>query len=660
MDTLLDVAYPHDKPALESFPKVNPGIARNAIAPLGDNLPGANAAGEGAPSIIAAGGRPDITHPSASSNGKIVPMLSSGIAGADVQDESSGSSRPNTVQSSMSINLLRSVGLNFIAKEGTDSKIAPAIEEVNELDDAEDSHNHRELKFDEEKEALAALHSHNLRHAKGKKQGLLSLSTKPSNAVAPITDAAGAERAISPTSGNRRVVKNRNSKRGVALEEHGGELKAFHDSKQRKHTIGETELRIVDESVPRFVRLTSGETFFHKVLLEIRDNHRWFSIYWHYDPNKPRAIRWLGLMSSVFVSVFTASFLYGITNEDNGFCEAQLSEELCLKESSVFDSSTTKCHWYTVNKFGQCGYSQPKDNIVIKLYVTLAVALVAAPMLVFIEYIIVSYIEPPTIGSEKDANAAMHKVATAPTTGGDAFVGSQTPTDFQASSQGTNDTVMVTSTGETMQRLKLGDGFRNDDAQWYDTPRDLQAAASPTGTRPAQPVSPARNVSEANSGSLTSNQEGSHVSGSSWFPIFRGGDNAGINAVRPAPNVTTAIVPATPGGAGSHNDSVAKGTSKADKGDKKADQALIDLQVKTMLEPLNKDIHKYRRTLYACDIKDLEDFDAAWGLDYKGDISNHADTSIMAILHRASDSLVDRGTKCIKSNQNAQRPRPKY
>ena len=107
-----------------------------------------------------------------------------------------------------------------------------------------------------------------------------------------------------------------------------------------------------------------------------------------------------------------------------------------------------------------------------------------------------------------------------------------------------------------MQRLQLGDGLRNDDAQWYDTPRDLQAAASPTGIRPAQPVSPARNVSEANSGSLTSNQEGSHASGSSWFPIFLGRDNAGINAVRPAPNVTTAIVPATPGGAGFHNDSV--------------------------------------------------------------------------------------------------------
>jgi hypothetical protein len=578
----------------------------------------------------------------------------SAATGDEVRPAEVAASRPGTEGSNVTTSLLRAVGLHLGAArdEGQRSKIAPALDNAIEDEEVAAEGNHRkELQFHEQKDALAALQDHNQRMSSGsrKRHGwhFLSFSAKPSgsNAIAPAESVADGEVAVAGGGGGhgRRRVRNRLASNAVAPEHHSEELRAFHDRKKNMDAAGETEVRLVDESVPNFMRIGGGETFLQKIWVEIKENHRWISLYYHYDEDSPRAVRVLSMVSGVLVSLFTLSFLYGITNEDDGSCKALTDEAACLHEKSVFDSDKSKCHWYTRNRKELCAYSKPKDDVTIILYVTLAVALVAAPFLCLIEYVISEYIQPPTAGTERDTQAKMQKVGIEPN------VTSASGADASA---GAGDTVMVTSSGQTMQRLNFGDGADGSDpSQWYDTPRDLQMLQGDTVTADG------RSDSHTHSAvGVTSLQPGS--------PDGIGGllGPRRTSAARPAEAIAALTAAGAPKGAsnvsGPATTAVRSGAGKGAE-DKGVNQALLALQVKALIEPLNKDIHRYRRTLYACDIKDLEDFDEAWGLDYKGDISNRAGSSMIATLHRAGDSVAGR---CMGGgrSQGGVVKRPKY
>jgi hypothetical protein len=560
----------------------------------------------------------------------VAPMINGGAGGGMLSitegDESRnsesggsntpGGSRPGTASSTITESLLRTVGLHLT--DDTNTKIAP-ITENDGLgdDDEEDREDHRELKGDEEAVALAALHAHNVKNAKAPRASMLALTN---NAVAPEPEAG--EVAVATNRRRIRHRKDKEKKDTLKVGEEGSELHHFNAKKGMDQTA-DNEIRLVDAAVPRFMRLSVSESFAAKVVHEMKQNHRWLSLYFRYDQDHSRASRLLHMLTGVVISFFLTSLLFGIGDEDDGTCELQQSEATCLALVSAYDSSRSRCYWFTKNVFGQCAYTQPASDINIILYMTLLVSVIAVPLLFMFDYVITNYIEPPTEG---DDEARVQPVPS------HMMASSSSANGGRAAAAGSSLSAVSPGLGINIGSTSFGD--QADASQWYDTPRDLAMSgdtADGSEIRSAVPPSPIR-APQPSPGLLSMFGKGGNPSNTTTMTVA-------------SPNKAGTVAP--PSGAAS----VAGGRAK--KSVDNVSRALMELQAQAMLEPLNKDLHSYRRTLYACDVKDLQEFDDAWGLDYKGDISSVADNSLTATLLRAADKATLVVRSCLPTLDQA-------
>jgi hypothetical protein len=151
-----------------------------------------------------------------------------------------------------------------------------------------------------------------------------------------------------------------------------------------------------------FPSLLTEEPFIFLFYEEIKKSHRWASIYFSYDENFPRSMRFLLLVSVLICTLFFSAVLYNISDPDDGSCGTYESEGACLREPSQFSSHETKCYWLSDasggngSKSGQCMFKEASSSAFTVIYVAIMSALLAVPFIIVIEYLIIDVLSRPT------------------------------------------------------------------------------------------------------------------------------------------------------------------------------------------------------------------------------------------------------------------------
>jgi hypothetical protein len=143
---------------------------------------------------------------------------------------------------------------------------------------------------------------------------------------------------------------------------------------------------------------------------EVKKSHRWASIYFSYDVNFPRSMRFLLLVSVLICTLFFSAVLYNISDPDDSSCDDYKSEGMCLRESSQFSSQDTKCYWRGEgggSEEGRCQFKEPNNSALTVVYVATMSALLSVPFLIIFEYVIINVLCRPT---------AVAKTSTQPST----------------------------------------------------------------------------------------------------------------------------------------------------------------------------------------------------------------------------------------------------
>jgi hypothetical protein len=147
---------------------------------------------------------------------------------------------------------------------------------------------------------------------------------------------------------------------------------------------------------------------------EIKKSHRWASIYFNYDKNFPRSMRFLLLVSILICTLFFSALLYNISDPDDGSCETYGSEETCLHEPSQFSSQDTKCYWRGTGDdidVGKCRFKEASSSAMTVIYVSMMSAILAVPFIFLLEYVVMDVLCRPTAVERlpKDSPSGLRK-----------------------------------------------------------------------------------------------------------------------------------------------------------------------------------------------------------------------------------------------------------
>jgi len=192
------------------------------------------------------------------------------------------------------------------------------------------------------------------------------------------------------------------SKQGLALL--GSMSRKKRSRRQKKaNVIVNAELAMVEDSLPRVL---GSHTFADRFLEEVKQHHRWFGIIFYFSDSFPRVLRVLSLFTNVIVMLFVQSITYILTNPDDGSCEQHLTETECVRDKSAFSNSDPKCAWVVAGSggtdSGSCGFISPDQSLRIILFVAIFCAVVATPISLMADWIILHVLSAPTKGAEEE------------------------------------------------------------------------------------------------------------------------------------------------------------------------------------------------------------------------------------------------------------------
>ena len=148
-----------------------------------------------------------------------------------------------------------------------------------------------------------------------------------------------------------------------------------------------------------FPSILTEESLVFLLLDAVKKSHRWASIYFNYDPNFPRILRFLSISSIVICTLFFNSLLYNLTNPDDGSCQIYENAAECLREPSQYSSWDTKCHWEYDSDDGtegRCWFKEPSNNAMAVIFVAMVSAILSIPFVLMFEFIIMEVLSRPT------------------------------------------------------------------------------------------------------------------------------------------------------------------------------------------------------------------------------------------------------------------------
>lgn len=153
------------------------------------------------------------------------------------------------------------------------------------------------------------------------------------------------------------------------------------------------DLQTIEESLPMVL---TEQPLYEKFLAEIKRHHRWFAIIFFYSELFPRSLRIISLATNVVVMLFIQSLTYNLTNPNDGICETLSTEETCLEPRSPYDSSKSKCSWYSSTAGGSCLFIEPDQDFRIILFIAVFSAVVATPIALAADWLIRTVLAAPT------------------------------------------------------------------------------------------------------------------------------------------------------------------------------------------------------------------------------------------------------------------------
>merc|ERR1711871_599953 len=177
----------------------------------------------------------------------------------------------------------------------------------------------------------------------------------------------------------------------------------IYDMKRDSSTIGSWEAnldhRMYDFIMSFFPGAFSDDTGDRRISREIKASVHVMDIF-QKETLYERFLVALYIVSTITVSSFLLAFLFALQYpSDDGFCDAQPSEEHCLSKKSVFDSESNLCTWNSAQTGMVDGYCEYKE-------------LDTNPSVMFLVIIIVAAINGPTYGA---LNIIFERIMFAPT-----------------------------------------------------------------------------------------------------------------------------------------------------------------------------------------------------------------------------------------------------
>jgi hypothetical protein len=143
-------------------------------------------------------------------------------------------------------------------------------------------------------------------------------------------------------------------------------------------------LRIIEESLPIAFQ---NRPFLYRFIEENKHFHKWMSIIYYYSPVFPRLFRVLSLFMNIISLLFIQSITYDFSYPNDGFCEAQQTENKCLLQHSSF-SSGNKCNWQQSSK--QCYFNEPIKNFQLVFLIAILSAIFSTPIAASTDWIILN------------------------------------------------------------------------------------------------------------------------------------------------------------------------------------------------------------------------------------------------------------------------------
>jgi hypothetical protein len=132
---------------------------------------------------------------------------------------------------------------------------------------------------------------------------------------------------------------------------------------------------VVDALFPAVFRRATFASIFVR---EMKNSHRWASLFFLYTPQFPRVLRTLTLVSTVISTMFFNALLYNLVNPDDGTCQGIDNEMDCVKDTSSYSTYESKCYWDFDTE--TCAYREPSNSFQAILIITVVCALLSLPL----------------------------------------------------------------------------------------------------------------------------------------------------------------------------------------------------------------------------------------------------------------------------------------
>jgi hypothetical protein len=150
------------------------------------------------------------------------------------------------------------------------------------------------------------------------------------------------------------------------------------------------EEEMVEQALPSIL---SSDTFFRRVINELKRHHRWLGIVYFYSPGFPRTVRVLSLISNLMVILCMQAATYNLMSPDEKHCKG-LSPSRCDDEVSPYQTAQHMCYWDSHSN--QCELMRPDAPLFVVVFVAMFTALVATPVAVLTDHILMTVLAAPT------------------------------------------------------------------------------------------------------------------------------------------------------------------------------------------------------------------------------------------------------------------------
>jgi hypothetical protein len=150
-------------------------------------------------------------------------------------------------------------------------------------------------------------------------------------------------------------------------------------------------LTLAEEALPQVL---SSKSLWSRILSELKTHHRWFAVIYKFSKLFPRPLRIVSLATNIVIMLFVQSITYDLTHGDESLCLSYKTADACLEPQSAYNTNSNMCYWS--NEENACHFIEPANEVKVTIFVAIFSALVATPIAVFCDWLILNVLVAPT------------------------------------------------------------------------------------------------------------------------------------------------------------------------------------------------------------------------------------------------------------------------